>query len=70
MKRLILLLAMLVQGCTMYENARVNPEIREAREIQRENDMHWEKELKPIEDEFESNIRSIKIRDIVEGQRP
>ena len=40
MKTLTLLLALLIQGCLMYDNAIVDREVHKIREIQRISDLH------------------------------
>ena len=65
MKYTILLLAVFLQGCSLYDNAIVDPEVRKIREIQRINELHAATELRPFISEMENQSRLIRTRDIV-----
>ena len=65
MKLFTLLLALLLQGCSTYDNAIVDPEICKIREIQRINELHYMTELRKTEIEMENILNSMKVRDIV-----
>ena len=67
MKYMAIVIFVLVQGCSMYENAVVDPEIRKFREVQRINEYYAETHLKEMETRMEEDLHSIKIRDLVEN---
>lgn len=61
----LFVIVVLVQGCSVYENAFVDPEIRKLRELQRINEMHAEIEFGRLEMEANYEMESRKTHDII-----